>query len=207
MRGLRVMVDWLCYARPSLAARSFGTLRHRGREAYSSHEGQSRCVAPCSFHCQPPFEMSGRARASTAPAPKLSLTMTPSRAVVGNWCHQYLASPGRRVSRFTYRRKFMLPRRRTHQIGPTGYDAVLRKAWVGTDLGHLMPSQMNRRQGVSRLTPSSRIGKLLVAPLPIVVGNAGPMRVAGHSLPVHTARGGVNNERKSEARTQAAGAV
>jgi hypothetical protein len=118
MRGLRVMVDWLCYARPSLAARSFGTLRHRGREAYSSHEGQSRCAAPCSFHCQPRFEMSGRARASTAPAPKLSLTMTPSGAVVGNWYHKYLASPGRRVSRFTYRRQFMLPRRRTYQIGP-----------------------------------------------------------------------------------------
>lgn len=31
---------------------------------------------------------------------------------------------------------------------------------------------MNLRRGVRRLTPSSRIGKLLVAPLPIVVGNA-----------------------------------
>src|SRR3984893_13751429 len=64
MGGGCVLLDGLRYARQSPATRRFGTLSHRGREAYSSHEGQSRCAARYSFHCQPPFELSGQARAS-----------------------------------------------------------------------------------------------------------------------------------------------
>src|SRR6516225_7153288 len=66
MGGVRVMLDWLCYALPSLAARRFGSLSHRGREANSGYQGQSRCAARYSFHCRPPFELSGGARASTS---------------------------------------------------------------------------------------------------------------------------------------------
>jgi hypothetical protein len=78
MGGVRVMLDWLCYALPSLAARKFGTLSHRGREAYSSHEGQSRCAARYSFIANLPSSRVVEHEPLQAPAPTLSLTAEPS---------------------------------------------------------------------------------------------------------------------------------